>query len=145
MKIESGFSQPLKAIGESSPQVLQDQKFETLLRNTCETSAGARFTGNASEAAGIREAGRSLDVKPNEQVAVLQAEKVLDMLDVYRENLADESIPLQNIRPLVDEIHNAAGRLDKSLGGVKAGFGAGEIIREISALAHREILRYRGA
>ncbi len=146
MKIEAGFMQPMTAAGKGSePQISRDQSFEALLRNTCKNVAAPRLDGNTLNAAEVREAGRSLDVKPNEEIAVLQAEKVLDMLDVYRENLADESIPLQHIRPLVDEIQDAAVRLDSVIHGVQPDRGAGGIIREISELAHQEVLRYREA
>jgi hypothetical protein len=146
MKIEAGFMQPMTAAGKGSgPQISQDQSFETLLRNTCKTATGQRLDGNTLNAAEVCETGRSLDVKPNAEIAVLQAEKVLDMLDVYRENLADESIPLQHIRPLVDEIQDEAVRLDSVMDGVQPDMGAGGVIREISELAHQEVLRYREA
>jgi hypothetical protein len=144
MKIEAGTLQPIIMAGQgSSSQVSQDQGFEALLRNTCRTRNDVRFDGRGSNAGEILEAGRPPDVKLNEETAVLRAEKVLDILDLYRGKLGDIHTPLQDIRPLIGELHQAAEDLDSALGQLRQGLGAGDVTREISILAHREIRRYR--
>ncbi len=136
MKIEAGFLQPtIGAGGDSSSQVSQKHGFQSVLRNTC-------VAGNGLNAGGICEAGRSSDVTEKEKIAVLRAEKVLDMLDIYREKLADVKTPLDDIRPLIADIEQAAGHLERAIDRLQPCTGAGEITREISSLAYRQIRDY---
>lgn len=136
MKIEAGFLQPtIRAGGDSSPEVSQKHGFQSVLRNTCVAENGL----NAGE---ICETGRSSEVTEKEKIAVLRAEKVLDMLDIYREKLADVKTPLDDIRPLIGDIEQAAGHLERALHRLQPGTGASEITREIGALAFRQIRAY---
>lgn len=102
-------------------------------------------TTQSSPANGLKEIA-SVDFQITDQSDIVsgKTDRLLDMLDSYVEQLEDPSIPLKNIAPVLEQIKDDAGRLQKDALNLKDSDNSlKEIATQTVTAAQTEYLKFQ--
>jgi hypothetical protein len=143
MKIQGGgyLPQGIPSGPSAEPAAGASTTFGDILRKTLEPAA-------ASEPAGAPVgAGMSIRLHPAaprmEPAGVVHAERFLDLLDEYRQRLADPRVSLKGLDSAVRAMEEGRGELAALLDGLSDGDGLKEVLNQTLVAAEMEIVRFR--
>jgi hypothetical protein len=130
----------------STPQPSTDKEFNTILNETVGNSKKenleTRRTTFVNPLNGVRmKAFPAID----EQSAIDRTEKLIDLLDRYRQRLADPATTLRSIDPIIKQIDRETANLTPILESLPEGKALKKIVNQVMVTASLEVTRfYRG-
>ena len=82
-------------------------------------------------------------IKPVENTSIIdRAERMLDILDNYQQELSDPNAPLRDIHPLIQEMEMENERLTPILDSLPGGDGLKDILNQILITSSVEVMKF---
>jgi hypothetical protein len=132
---------PLQPPERTSPQAAPEQgAFGAVLKETLGQAPAASASGAATA---IRFRPPIQPIEDGADGAVRRLERFIDLLDDYRDKLADTRVTLRQLEPAVRSIEQARDALGPVLARLPEAEGLKDILNRALVTAESEIARYR--